>query len=265
MASKVAATAWQRSLTAMADNTIAGVHAVHEALVSEDRVIERIHVVRGPHTARLQRVLEEAETRRISIRRENRDVLDRLASGSVHQGIVAIAGSRSYVSLEALLERGALGGEPSLLVVLDEVQDPHNLGAVIRTAETAGAAGVVVTERHSAPLSGVVSRVSAGALEHLPVARVPNLVSALKGMKEKGIWVVGLDPDAEIPWTGFDYSVPVALVLGGEHRGIRRLVAEQCDVRVHLPIRGKVASLNVSVSAGVALYEVVRQRSLKNS
>ncbi len=245
----------------MADDTIAGVHPVYEALISGERVIERIHVVRGTHAGRLRHVLEEAEARRIPIRRENRDVLDRLASGSVHQGIVAISGSRAYVSLEALIERRTPGGEPSLFVVLDEVQDPHNLGAVIRTAETAGATGVVVTERHSAPLSEAVSKASAGALEHLPVARVPNLVSALKGMKEKGVWVVGLDPEAETPWTAFDYSVPVALVLGGEHRGIRRLVREQCDVRVHLPVRGKVASLNVSVSAGVALYEVVRQRS----
>lgn len=245
----------------MADEIIAGIHPVYEALVSGDRAILRIHVGRGRVSGRMRRILEEAEARRVPIRREDRQVLDGLAPGSTHQGVVAVTGSRAYVPFDELLDQATGFGAPALLVVLDEIQDPQNLGAVIRTAETAGAAGVVVTERHSAPLSGGVARASAGALEHVPVARVGNLVNALKLMKKKGIWIVGLDPDAETPWTGFDYTVPVALVLGGENRGIRRLVREHCDARVRLPLKGKIASLNVSVSAGIALYEVVRQRS----
>ena len=242
-----------------------GVHPVYEVLVSQERVIERIHIARGSVDEKLRRVLDEAEARGVPIRRESRENLDRMARGAVHQGIIAITRSRAYWSLEQLMDHvgspDGKAGEASLFVVLDGVQDPQNLGAVIRTAETAGASGVVVTDRHSAPLSAAVSRASAGALEHIPVARVSNLVTALKFMKENGIWVVGLDPAAEIPWTAFDYSVPVALVLGGEHRGIRRLVREHCDVRVRLPVRGRVESLNVSVTAGIALYEVVRQRS----
>jgi 23S rRNA (guanosine2251-2'-O)-methyltransferase len=242
----------------MEGEIIAGVHPVLEAVLSQKRVIERIHVVRGAVNDKLRRVLDEARVREIPIRKEAREALDRLAGANVHQGIVAVAGARGYARLEDLVAHG--GGSPALFVVLDEVQDPHNLGAVIRTAETAGATGVVVTERHSAPLSAAVARASAGALEHLPVARVGNLVNCIKYLKTNGIWIVGLESEAETPWTGFDYSVPVALVLGGEHRGIRRLVREHCDVLVGLPVRGRVASLNVSVSAGIALYEVVRQR-----
>ena len=239
---------------------IAGPRPVYEALVSGDRVIERIHVARGSLSEGLRRVLDEARTREIPVRRDTRAVLDRLSPSAAHQGVVAITGSRGYVSLESLVARAERSGPPALFVVLDEVQDPRNLGAVIRTAETAGASGVIVAARRSAPLSATVAKTSAGAIEHVPVARVGNVVNALKTLKKRGLWVVGLDPTAPEAWTGFDYTVPVALVLGGEHRGIRPVVGSECDVRVHLPVRGRVASLNVSVAAGVALYEVVRQR-----
>jgi len=241
-----------------------GVHSVYEALVSGQRVIERVHIAKGS-LENLRPILEAAEARNIPLRRENREALDRMAGGQLHQGVVAIVGVREYQSLEELVGsdagEGDHGKEPGLFVVLDSVQDPHNLGAVIRTAETAGASGVVVTQRRSAPLTAAVSRASAGAMEHLPVARVTNLVSALKFMKQRGVWIVGFDAEAELEWTDFDYSVPVALVLGGEHRGIRRLVRENCDVCVRLPVRGRIQSLNVSVTAGIALYEVLRQRS----
>lgn len=245
----------------MAGETIAGPRPVYEALVSGDRAIERIHLARGPLSAVLRQVLEQARTREIPVRRDARAVLDRLSPSAAHQGVVAITASKGYLSLEALLARAERSGDPALFVVLDEVQDPRNLGAVIRTAETAGASGVVVAARRSAPLSATVAKTSAGALEHLPVARVGNVVNALKTLRNRGLWIVGLDPAAPEAWTGFDYTVPVALVLGGEHRGIRPLIGAQCDARVRLPVRGRVASLNVSVAAGVALYEVVRQRS----
>ena len=238
------------------ESIIGGVHPVYEALASVDRPIERLHIARGSVPEKVRQVVKMAEARGIPVRRETREALDRLAPNLRHQGIVAIGSARAYESFEFLLR-----SPKPLLVVLDGVQDPQNLGAVIRTAETAGATGLVVTERRSASLSAAVSRSSAGALEHLPVAQVSNLVSALKTMKSKGIWVVGVDPQGPIPWTEFDYTEPVALVLGGEHKGIRRLVRESCDGLVRLPMYGKIQSLNVSVAAGVVLYEAARQRA----
>jgi 23S rRNA (guanosine2251-2'-O)-methyltransferase len=239
------------------DNRICGVHAVFEVL-SSGQPVERIHVSREAHSGKLRQILELARERDIPVRREERSVLDRLASGTVHQGIVAIAGSAAYGSFEALFT-----GATPLIVVLDGVEDPHNLGAVIRTAEASGASGVVVPERHSASLTATVVKASAGASAHLPVVRVTNLVSAINEMKARGLWIVGLDPSAKQPWTEFDFKGPVAMVLGGEHKGLRRLVRENCDVLVRLPMLGKVESLNISVAAGVVLYEAVRQRTLQ--
>ncbi len=242
------------------DSVIVGVHSVYEALASTERPVERLHVSRGSIPEKIRQIVEMATARGIPIRREGRAALDRVARSIPHQGVVAIVGARSYVPLERILE-----SDKPLIVILDGVQDPRNLGAVIRTAETAGASGIVVTERRSVGLTAVVSRVSAGALEYLPIAKVSNLVTAIKTMKARGIWVVALDPNASDHWTEFDYTVPLALVLGGEHRGVRRLVRENCDARVRLPMQGKINSLNVSVAAGVVLFEVVRQRGMPSA
>ena len=232
-----------------------GVHAVYEALVSGRRPIERIHILRNARIPRMKEVLDLARDRGVPVRMEEKLVLDRLAAGVVHQGIVAVAAEAAYAPLERLFE-----AEVPCVVVLDGVEDPHNLGAVIRTAEAAGASGVVVPERHSAPLSGTVAKASAGAVSHIPVVRVKNVAVTVDEFKKKGIWVAGVDEEGDRLWTDFDYTTPIALVFGGEHRGLRRLVREHCDVVVRLPMLGKVASLNVSVAAGVVLYEVVRQR-----
>lgn len=238
------------------DDRIYGVHAVYEALLAANRPIERILVARESTSGKVREILELARQRGIPVRREARNVLEKLGRGETHQGVIAIAGSVPYASLESLLTR-----ENALIVVLDGVEDPHNLGAIIRTAEAANASGVVVPERHSAPLSAAVVKASAGAAEYLPVARVKNLVASFEAIKARGVWIVGVDPQGATAWTAFDYKVPVALVLGGEHRGLRRLVRENCDVLVHLPMFGRIASLNVSVAAAAVLYEVVRQRS----
>jgi 23S rRNA (guanosine2251-2'-O)-methyltransferase len=232
-----------------------GIHSVYEALASDTRPIQRLHVSRGNVSEKLSRIVDMANDKGIPVRRESREALSRIASNAVHQGVVAVVSARPYASLEVVLEH-----DSPLLVVLDGVEDPQNLGAVIRTAETAGASGLVVAERRTAPLTAAVSRASAGALEHLPVAQVPNLVAAVKTMKKNGLWVIGVHPRGTRLWTDFDYSVPVALVFGGEHGGIHRLVRENCDLEVRLPVHGKIDSLNVSVAAGVVLYEVVRQR-----
>jgi 23S rRNA (guanosine2251-2'-O)-methyltransferase len=245
----------------MAENTgaIVGVHPVYEALVAQKRQIERIYVARDIFSDKIRRILSLAREQGIPVRKENRVALDRLAGGEVHQGVVALAGSGAYEPLETLL-----GAPFPLLVVLDGVQDPHNLGAVIRTCEAAGATGLVVGERRTSPLTAAVSKASAGAVEHLPIARVRNLASTLELMKSSGIWTVGVALEADATWTEFDYSVPVALVLGGEHKGIRRHVRETCDALVGLPMMGKIQSLNVSVAAGIVLYEAVRQRREAN-
>ncbi len=237
------------------DHHICGVHAVYEALVSRGRPIERIHIARDAHSGKLKDILDLARERAVPVRKEDRAVLDRMAAGGVHQGIVAVSGAASYADFEVLFKT-----DRPLIVVLDGVEDPHNLGAVIRTAEACNASGIVVPERHSAPLSATVVKASAGAAAHLPVVRVKNLVTAIQDMKDRGLWIVGVDPAGTQNWTGFDYKGPVAIVLGGEHKGLRRLVRENCDVLVRLPMLGSIASLNISVAAGVVLYEVVRQR-----
>jgi 23S rRNA (guanosine2251-2'-O)-methyltransferase len=233
---------------------ICGVHAVFEALTAR-QTIERIHIARESQSGKIKEILDLARDRGVPVRKEERVVLDRLAQGEVHQGIIAVAGEAGYADFEVLFQ-----AKTPLVVVLDGVEDPHNLGAVIRTAEACGASAVVVPDRHSAPLSAAVARASAGALAHMPVVRVKNLVNAIDEMKERGIWVAGVDMTAAQNWTDFDFKGPVAVVLGGEHRGLRRLVREHCDALVRLPMLGKIASLNISVAAGVVLYEVVRQR-----
>jgi 23S rRNA (guanosine2251-2'-O)-methyltransferase len=234
---------------------IFGVHAVYEALTSENQPVERIHIAREAHSGKIREILDLARKRGVPVRKEERVVLDRMARGEVHQGIIAISGEVGYADFEILFKN-----DKPLIVALDGVEDPHNLGAVIRTAEACGVSGIVVPDRHSAPLSATVVKVSAGASSHLPVVRVKNLVNALDDMKERGVWVVGVDTAGTQDWTDFNYKGPIALVLGGEHRGLRRLVREHCDALVRLPMFGKIASLNISVAAGVVLYEVVRQR-----
>ena len=238
------------------DNRICGVHAVYEALASHRQPIERIHIARQAHSGRLKEILDLARESGVPVRKEERAILDRMAGGSVHQGIIAISAALPYAGFDVLFK----SAKP-IVLVLDGVEDPQNLGAVIRTAEACSVSGIVVPERHSAPLSAAVIKASAGAFAYVPVVRAKNLVNAIDQMKERGLWVVGVDPEGAQDWTAFDYKGPVALVLGGEHRGLRRLVREHCDVLVRLPMLGKIASLNISVAAGVILYEVVRQRT----
>jgi 23S rRNA (guanosine2251-2'-O)-methyltransferase len=237
------------------DNRICGIHAVFEAMASNRMPIERIHIAREARSGKLQEILQLARERDIPVRKEERSVLDRMANGALHQGIIAITAALSYADFDSLFKRGK-----PLVVVLDGVEDPHNLGAVIRTAEACQSSGVLLPERHSAPLSATVVKASAGASAYVPVVRAKNLVSAIDELKDRGLWIVGVDGAGTREWTEFDYRGPIALVLGGEHRGLRRLVREHCDVLVRLPMLGNISSLNISVAAAVVLYEVVRQR-----
>ncbi len=238
-------------------NLICGINPVLEALAAGTRHFDRLLVVKGIRNRRVNDALTQAGQRGIPLRFESRETLDRIAAGVNHQGLIAVVSAKPLLSLEDV----ASGGRgPGLLVALDGVEDPRNLGAILRTAEASGADGVLLPERRSVGLSEVVARSSAGALEHVRVARVGNLSQALGDLKQRGYWVVGFDASGSERWDQVDYKRPVVLVLGGEGRGIRRLVRENCDHVVSLPLFGHVGSLNVSVVAGIALYEVLRQR-----
>ena len=238
-------------------NLICGINPVLEALGAGTRHFDRLLVVKGLRNRRISEAIGRAGQIGIPLRFEARETLDRMAGGIPHQGLIAVVSAKPVITVEKLLEEART---PALVVVLDGVEDPRNLGAILRTVEAAGADGVLLPERHSAGLSETVSRASAGGLEHVRVASVGNVVQALEALKARGLWVVGFDASGTERWDAVDYRHPMALVLGGEGRGIRRLVREHCDHLVSIPLFGHVNSLNVSVAAGVALYEVVRQR-----
>jgi 23S rRNA (guanosine2251-2'-O)-methyltransferase len=231
-----------------------GLNPVLEALragrVRELRVGER-------SDGRFQRLMDLAGEHGVRVRRVPSTTLDRDSRGGVHQGVIAVVDDPPGHDIEELV-RAADG--PPLLLVLDGIEDPHNLGAILRTADAAGADGVVVQRRRSAPLGGVAAKASAGAVAHVRIAEVVNVARAVEQLKDSGIWTVGLAADAKMIYDSIDFTGPTAIVLGGEGIGLRRLVRERCDYLVSIPMLGHVASLNVSVAAGVTLYEAVRQR-----
>ena len=233
---------------------IYGINPVAEAIksgrVTEVRVAER-------SDDRLQRLLDDAAHRGVRLRRVSRDQLDAEARGGAHQGVVADVARRAEVTLDDLA-KGDAG--PPLIVVLDEVEDPQNVGAILRTVDAAGATGVVRQTRRAAALDGAAAKASAGAVNYVPVADVVNIARALGELKQAGVWTVGLDADAEMSYYDWDFTLPTALVVGAEGHGLRRLVRERCDQVVSIPMRGHVGSLNVSAATAIVLYEAVRQR-----
>ena len=237
-------------------NWLTGFHAVEEALTA-GRALDRIVIASGRHGERLEAIVRLAKSHGVPVRFEDRQQVDRLAGTREHQGIAALAAAKPAVDLEDLLGEKS---EQGLLVLLDGIEDPHNLGAIVRTSLAAGAQGVVIPERRAAGLTDTVERASAGALAHLSVARVKNLVRAMEEMKEAGYWLVGLDERAEKPYTQVDYKGSLGIVLGGEGEGLHELTRKRCDFLVSIPTTGPVRSLNASVAAGVVLFEAVRQR-----
>jgi 23S rRNA (guanosine2251-2'-O)-methyltransferase len=248
---------------------LTGIHSVHEALES-GRPLERVVVARGRHGDRIEEIVALARERGVPVRFEDRAQVDRLAGTPQHQGVVALAAAREAISLDELLRCRESTGDaqdksrPGLIVLLDGIEDPHNLGAVVRSALAAGANGVVVPERRASGLNATVARAAAGALEHLPVARVVNIARAMEDLKEAGFWLVGLDERAEKNYTQVDLTGSIGLVLGGEGAGLHDLVRKRCDFLVSIPTTGPVRSLNVSVAAGIVLFEAVRQRRAKS-
>lgn len=235
-----------------------GLHAVREALKAGSRPLQRLLVLRIDK--QFGDLVQMARTLHVPVHVQPSASLDRLVPGGKHQGVVAYAAAKAYQSEESILARAAQKNEPPLVVILDGVEDPHNLGAVLRTAEGAGAHGVFIPERRAAGLTSVVAKVSAGAIDHIPVARVTNMTRLLETLKEAGVWIYGLDPTATKLVTEVDLRGPVGLVLGGEGKGLRPGVLQHCDERIRIPMKGHVHSLNVSASAAVALFEAVRQR-----
>jgi 23S rRNA (guanosine2251-2'-O)-methyltransferase len=233
---------------------IYGINPVAEALKTG-----RVREIRvgGPANARVQALLTEAASRGVPIRRVSPDQLVHAAGGGVHQGVVAETGAAAAAGIDDLVQ-GAVGAP--LLVVLDGVEDPHNVGAILRSVDAAGAHGVIRQTRRAARLEGAAAKASAGAIHHVPVADVVNIARALEALKAVGVWTVGLDADGDIPYSDVDLTLPTAVVLGAEGHGLRRLVRERCDVLAAIPMAGHVGSVNVSVAAAVVLFEAVRQR-----
>ena len=242
-----------------ADGIIEGRNAVIEALRA-GMSIDKIFIVRGETDATLGHIASAAREKGIVVVDTDRRKLDNMSRTHAHQGVIAIAAVREYATVDDILGAARTRGEPPLVVVCDEISDPHNLGAIIRTAECAGAHGVIIPKRRSAGLTAVVGKTSAGAVAHLPVARVANLTALLKELKDDGLWIFGADAAGDRPLYEADLKGPAAIVIGSEGSGMSRLVAEQCDFKVSIPLRGQINSLNASAAAAVLLYEAVRQR-----
>lgn len=239
-----------------------GLHAVREALKAENRPLQRVLVLRTDK--QYTDVVQLAQSRRIPIHVQPLASFDRLVPNGRHQGVIAFASAKAYQTEDSILAGAGHRHEPPLLVILDGVEDPHNLGAVLRTAEGAGVHGVFIPERRAVGLTSAVAKASAGAIDHIPVARVTNMSRSIESLKAAGVWIYGVTPSAGKVFTEIDLRGPVGLVLGGEGTGIRPGVLQHCDDCIRIPLRGRVASLNVSAAAAIVLFEAVRQRAQQN-
>ncbi len=249
-----------REQNSPADGIIEGRNAVIEALRA-GTAMDKVYIAKGETDATLGHIASTARGKGIVVVEADRRKLDAMSVTHSHQGVIAVAAVREYASVSDILQSARDKGEAPLVVVCDELSDPHNLGAVIRTAEAAGAHGVIIPKRRSAGLTAIVAKTSAGAVSYLPVARVANLTALLRELKEEGLWVFGTAADGSTSLYQADLKGPAAIVIGSEGDGMSRLVREQCDFLVSIPMRGQVNSLNASAAAAVVLYEAVRQRS----
>lgn len=241
------------------NDLIEGRNAVMEALRA-GRTIDKIFIAKGDVDKTLGHIASKARSAGIVVTEADRRKLDAMSQTHAHQGVIALCAVKEYSTIEDMLAIAAERGEAPFLVLCDEISDPHNLGAIIRTAECVGAHGVIIPKRRSVGLTAVVGKASAGALEYMPVARVANLVATIRDLKARGIWVFGTAADGDTTLTGADLRGPAAIVIGNEGSGMSRLVAESCDLKVSIPLKGHISSLNASTAAAVLLYEAVRQR-----
>lgn len=239
-------------------DVISGRNPVSEAIRS-NRPIDKILVARGEKSGAVIGIIAKARDRQIPIKEVDRTKLDYISGNSTHQGIAAFAAAKDYSTVDEILEYAQSRGEAPFIIVLDELEDPHNLGAIIRTAECAGVHGIIIPKRRSASLSYTVAKASAGAIEYMRVARVTNISGLIDSLKDKGIWVYGADMNGT-DYEKCDFSGACAIVIGNEGKGISRLVREKCDVIVSLPMKGKINSLNASVAAGILMYKAMKNR-----
>ena len=245
-------------------NQLYGLIPVLEALRAGNKSLQQITIAEGARHERLRELLDLAKHAGVPVHRAPKLALDRALPGVTHQGVIARTAAATYRDAEGLLDELAARvgtAEPPLVLGLDAVEDPRNLGAILRTAECAGVAGVFIPERRAVGLTATVAKTAAGALEHIPVARVTNLVQLIAQLKQRNIWVIGAAADGASVYTEWDWTEPTALFLGGEGTGLHRLVRERCDALVRIPLHGRIESLNVSVAAGIILYEALRQRT----
>jgi 23S rRNA (guanosine2251-2'-O)-methyltransferase len=245
---------------------IYGLIPVLEALRAGHTQLEQLTVAEGARDERLRELLQLAKRNRVPVHRVPRVALDRTLPGLTHQGVVARTAAFNYRDADQLLDElgsQVVSGHKPLVLGLDAIEDPRNLGAILRTAECVGVSGVFIPERRAVGLTATVAKTAAGALEHVSVARVTNLVQLIEQLKQRNIWVIGAAADGTADYNEWDWTVPSALFLGGEGAGLHRLVRERCDALVRIPLRGRIESLNVSVAAGVILYEALRQRAAR--
>ena len=248
------------------EDLIEGRNAVLEALRA-GRSIDKLYLAKGETDKTLAHIAARARAAGVVVVEADRRKLDALSASTTkaHQGVVAVAAVKEYCSLADILRVAEERGEPPFVLVCDEISDPHNLGAILRSAECVGAHGVVIPKRRSAGVTGIVDKTSAGAAEHVPVARVPNLPAALRELQERGLWIYGTAADGPADLWHTDFTGPLALVIGSEGEGMGRLVREHCDFLVRIPLRGKLDSLNASAAAGILMYEVLRQRTASDT
>ncbi len=237
---------------------IFGIHAVSEALKSRERSFDYVAIAKDRTDPRIQRIIDDCRESGVSVRFVRREEIDRETQTRNHQGVMAFTSRKKYSDLEDIIENKR--GRHSFILVLDGIEDPHNLGAIMRSADGAGVDGIVIPERRAAGSTGTVVKASAGASEHLSVARVVNIARSIEDLKARNVWVVGLDERGSQSYDELDYNMDCAIVLGAEGKGLHDLVRKKCDLLVSIPMMGQVSSLNVSVAGGIVMYEVLRQR-----
>ena len=242
------------------ENQLEGRNALTEALKS-GRTIDKVFIAAGETDRGLQHLAAQAKEAGAVVVPVDRRKLNFMSTTGAHQGVIALAAAREYATIDDILEVAAQRNEAPLIIICDELSDPHNLGAIIRSAECAGAHGVIIPKRRSVGLTATVAKTSAGALEYMKVAKVTNIVSAIEELKQKGVWVFGTAAEGSVPMYQADLKGPAALVIGSEGDGMSRLVQKSCDMTVHIPMKGQITSLNASASASILLYEAVRQRT----
>lgn len=247
----------------MEEEYIGGKHSILEALRA-GRTIHKIWMIENAQKQLAHSILSEAKKAGVIVQNVDKRKLDQMVSDVPHQGVVAQVAAYAYVEVNDILAKAKEAGEIPFILILDEIEDPHNLGSILRTADCTGVHGVIIPKRRSVGLTATVSKTSAGAVEYIPVSRVTNISQTLDLLKEQGIWIAGADGSAERSIYEMDVSLPIAVVIGNENKGMGRLIKEKCDFLIKLPMFGQINSLNASVAAGAIMYEIVRQRQKQN-